>query len=274
MLLVPDEVLPRIWDAQVAPHLKNGVVLVFASGFNITFKEITPPEHADVVLVAPRMIGKGVRDTFVRGDGFPSLVAVAQDASGRAFDYALAIAKAIGSTRAGAIHSTFEEETTLDLYMEQIGEIYAKRASFEVLTEAGYTPEVILLELYASGESAEIAFAARDIGLWHQLKLHSRTSQYGQQVTAQRFQDPEARKNQLRAVVQHIESGAFAEEWQAEKAGGLARLREKTNENLRHPMQVAENRLYRILGRRDYDLDSAEWLEASGSEGDPGEAAA
>jgi ketol-acid reductoisomerase len=270
MLLVPDEILPRIWESDIEPHLKEGVVLSFASGFNITFEEVAPPAHADVVLVAPRMIGKGVRDTYVRGDGFPSLVAVAQDASGKAFDYALALAKGIGSTRAGAIHSSFEEETTLDLYMEQIGQIYSTRASFEVLTEAGYTPEAVLLELYASGETAEIAHAARDIGLFHQLKLHSRTSQYGQQVTSQRFQDAEARKDQLRAVVNHIESGAFAKEWDEEKANGLSRLKEKTDENLQHPMQQAENRLYRILKRRDHDIESATWLRDS--DGDDGSA--
>jgi ketol-acid reductoisomerase len=261
MLLIPDEILPAVWDRDIAPNLKDGAVLSFAHGYNITFGYVEPPASCDVVLVAPRMIGQGVRDTFVRGDGFPSVVAVAQDASGKALDNALAIAKGIGSTRMGAILTTFDEETQLDLYMEQIGSVYNLRASFEVLTESGFTPEIVLLELYASGETAEIYQASKEIGLIHQMKLHSRTSQYGQQVTSQMFQDTEARKESLRKVIQHIKSGDFAREWEAEQAAGAPRLIEKTNENLQHPMQEAENRLFRILGRRDYDLTSAVWLQ-------------
>jgi ketol-acid reductoisomerase len=261
MLLVPDEVQAEIFEPQIRPSLQEGAILCFAHGFNIHYGVIAPPENVDVVLVAPRMIGKGVRDTFVSGESFPSLVAVAQDHSGKALDHALAIAKGIGSTKAGVIVSTFREETELDLYMEQIGNIYAIRASFEVLTEAGYTPEAILLELFASGETAEIYKAAHDIGYFHQLRLHSRTSQYGQQVTSERFQDPEARKSQLRGVIGHIQSGEFAKEWEQEREAGLANLKAKTDENLKHPMQVAENRLYRILKRRDEDITDATWLD-------------
>ncbi|MFT3865031.1 MAG: ketol-acid reductoisomerase [Solirubrobacterales bacterium] len=261
MLLVPDEVQAAIFDDQIRPSLQSDAILCFAHGFNVHYGVIVPPPDVDVVLVAPRMIGKGVRDTFVDGEGFPSLVAVAQDHSGKALDHALAIAKGIGSTKAGVIVSTFKEETELDLYMEQIGNIYAIRANFEVLTEAGYAPEAILLELFASGETAEIFKAAHDIGLFHQLRLHSRTSQYGQQVTAERFQDPEARKSQLRKVIGHIQSGEFAKEWEAEREAGLVNLKAKTDENLRHPMQVAENRLYRILNRRDQDITEATWLD-------------
>jgi ketol-acid reductoisomerase len=261
MMLVPDEIMPVLYNQHIEPHLRNGMVLSFASGYNVTHKFITPPKGVDVVMVAPRMIGKGVRDTFVRGDGFPSLIAVEQDASGLALQRTLAIAKGIGSTRVGVVMSSFAEETTIDLFSEHLGEIYSLRLSYEVLTEAGCSPEAVLLEIYASGESSEIYAAARDLGLWGQVPLHSRTSQYGQQITSQLFADAEARRDQLRKIVRHIRSGEFAREWQEEQMRGMPELIAKTNENLRHPMQQAENRLYRLLKRRDYDLTSASWLQ-------------
>jgi len=260
MMLIPDEVMPAYYKEQLEPHLRDDMVLNFASGYNITFDLLLPPEFVDVVMVAPRMIGKGVRDTFLRGDGFPSLVAVEQDASGEALNRTLAIAKGIGSTRAGVVMSSFEEEATLDLFSEQSGDLFFPRIMFEVLTEAGFSPEAILLELYASGELSEIYAAARDMGLWHQLRLHSRTSQYGQQITSRKFLDMDATRDSLRKAVKHIQSGEFAREWQEEQDKGIPNLISETNENLKHPMQEAENRLYRMLGRRKSDITTATWL--------------
>jgi len=179
-LLIPDEVMPRVYAEHIAPELRAGMTLNFASSYNITFKRIVPPTNVDVVMVAPRMIGKGVRDTFVRSLGFPSLIAVQQDATGRAQALTLAIAKGIGSTRMGAVQSSFQEETTVDLFSEQSGSLYLLRLMFTALFEAGCNPDVVLLELYASGELSEVYASARDMGLWSQLRLHSHTSQYGQ----------------------------------------------------------------------------------------------
>ena len=260
-LLVPDEVMPQAYTEYIASELRPGKVLNFASGYNITFGFIQPPPDVDVIMVAPRMIGKGVRDTFLRGTGFPSLIAVHQDASGKAMEITLALAKGIGSTRMGAVLTTFTEETTVDLFSEQIGELYFRRIMFEVLTEAGCDPDVVLLEQYASGEWSEIYAAARDIGLWSQLRLHSLTSQYGQQVTSKRFLAADALREQMRRVVEHIRSGEFSEEWVREQQEGYENLLKVTTENLQHPMQAAENRLYRLLGRRDKDLVSPEWLQ-------------
>lgn len=260
-LLVPDEIMPKIYRQQVEPHLRPQMVLNFASGYNITFGFIVPPPDVDVTLLAPRMIGKGVRETYLRGSGFPSLIAVHQDASGKALETVLALAKGIGSTRVGVALTTFAEETTVDLFSEQSGDLYFPRLMFEVLVEAGCDPDVVLLELYASGELSEMYAAARDMGLWGQLRLHSRTSQYGQQITSLKFVDHEAIRNQLRKVVQHIQSGGFSREWAEEQERGFVNLIRVTNVNLQHPMQVAENRLYRLLGRRTEDLVSADWLE-------------
>jgi ketol-acid reductoisomerase len=259
-MLLPDEVMPEYYEREIAPYLHEGQVLNFASGYNIHFKFICPPPFVDVTLVAPRMIGKGVRDTFIRGVGFPSLIAVHQDFSGKALERTLAIAKGIGSTRMGVVLSSFEEEAVVDLFTEQSGDVYFPRVMFDVLTEAGYSSEAVLLELYASGELSEMYAAARDLGMYNQLRLHSRTSQYGQQVTSLKFLNMDAMRNSLRKVIGHIKSGEFAKEWHKEYEQGLPNLIKKTNENLQDPMQQAENRLYRLLGRRKKDIDRADWL--------------
>ena len=151
-LLVPDEVLPAVFSKNIAPHLKPDMLLNFAHGYNIHYKQIQPPSNVDVIMIGPRMIGRGVRETFLRGHGFPSLVAVHQDATGRAKARMLALAKGIGTTRMGAIESSFQEETEIDLFSEQSADIHIPRLMFEALTEAGFDPDVALLEIYASGE--------------------------------------------------------------------------------------------------------------------------
>jgi len=249
-LLLPDEVMPAVYSEQIADHLKPGDVLVFASGYNIYFGHMRPPDFVDVVMLAPRMIGKGVRDTFLSGEGFPSLIAVHQDASGKALQRTLALSKGIGSTKMGVIMSSFEEETIVDLFSEQIGGLYAIRRSYEALVEAGCTPETVLLELYASGEGIEIARAYRDLGLWEQITLHSRTSQYGQEVTSRLMPDEdESERQRLRRVIEHIRSGAFAREWETEQESDFAVFDRVRRQNLAHPMIKAERELYRILGR-------------------------
>lgn len=249
-LLIPDEVMPAIFQEQILPGLQEGDMLVFASGFNLTFDLLTPPQYVDTVLLAPRMIGHGVRETFLSGAGFPSLVAVEQNASGLAWDRLLALAKGIGSTRMGAIQSSFEEETTVDLFSEQIGGLYAIRRYFEVLVEAGCSPEVVLLELYASGEIVHIAQAYRDMGLWEQITTHSLTSQYGQEVTSQLTPEAENQERErLLRVIANIRNGVFARNWVQEQAAGYPTLKRVREENLNHPLVKEERRLYQRLGR-------------------------
>ncbi len=249
-LLVPDEVMAGVFETQVAPGLRSGDLLVFASGYNIAFDLITPPLEVDVVLIAPRMIGAGVRDTYLSGDGFPSLVAVHQAATGAAWGRTLALCKGIGSTRMGVIESSFLEEATVDLFAEQVGYLYAVRRYCEVLVEAGCSPEVAMLEFYASGEGIETAKAYRDIGLWDQITLHSRTSQYGQEVTARLSPaEEEAERARLRAIIARIQDGSFAREWSTEQQAGFPEFDRIRRANMDHPMRAAERHLYRILGR-------------------------
>src|SRR5579872_3480588 len=213
-LLVPDEVMPGIFRTEIMPRLRTDDLLILASGYNLFYGAITPPPMVDVAMVAPRMIGTGVRETFVRGEGFPSLLSVEQDHSGHALEGALAFAKGIGSTRAGVFLSSAEEETVCDLFNEHFGYLYELRRAYEVLTEAGYSPEAALLEFYVSGEEMELARAHAYMGLFHQLVLHSQTSQYGQLVTARLSPEQEAaEKGRLRGMIDHIRSGRFAKDW-------------------------------------------------------------
>ena len=249
-LLVPDEVMPQVFERDVAPNLASGNMLVFASGYNITFDLIRAPSDVDVVLIAPRMIGAGVRDTFLSGEGFPSLIAVHHSATETAFERMLALCEGIGSTRMGVIESSFLEETTVDLFAEQVGFLYAVRRYCEVLVEAGCSPEAAILEFYASGEGIETAKAYRDIGLWDQITLHSRTSQYGQEVTSRLpAEEEEAERARLRAIISHIQDGSFAREWASEQRAGFGEFNRVRALNMAHQMRAAERNLYKVLGR-------------------------
>jgi ketol-acid reductoisomerase len=224
MLLIPDEVMPEVYERDVAPHLRRGACVSFASGYNVAFGLLTPAAHLDVVLVAPRMIGPGVRDRYVTGQGFPSFVAVHQDATGRARARMLALAKGIGSTRSGCLEMTMAQEAHLDLFTEQgfgpaLG--LALRQSIELLVEQGYPPEAVLMEIYMSGELAYTAQRFVDTGLVAQMDFHSHTSQYGSMTRSARLMDVDLKPRLLEAL-DDIRSGRFAEEWTAEQRGGLA----------------------------------------------------
>ncbi len=250
MMLIPDEVAPAIFEAQIAPHISEGKVLVFASGYNIAFGFITPPPSMDIVLVAPRMIGAGVRDLYVAGRGFPSFIGVAQDHSGQARELALALAKGIGSTRAGVVEVTFAQEAELDLFTEQcFGPAFGQvlTTSIDLLVEEGYPPEAVLLELYMSGEFAYTLNKIAKLGMVEQSALHSPTSQYGSMSRGMRFVLPELR-TRMRDGLEEIRSGRFAQEWAAEHAAGaptLAALR-KAAQSL--PLHKLEQELRQALG--------------------------
>ena len=217
MLLIPDEIMPEVFKTYVAPNLVPGNLVVFASGYNIAFSLITPPDYVDVALVAPRMIGVGVRENFVSGSGFPSFVGVHHDATGTAKERMLAIAKGIGSTRAGCIEMSMHDEASLDLFTEQaFGPAFGRvlMTAIDLLVEAGYPPEAVLLELYLSGELAYTFEKMREVGLMQQMDFHSRTSQYGTVTRSARFMTlDEPIKEKMSAVLEEIRSGSFAEEW-------------------------------------------------------------
>lgn len=250
LLLIPDEVMPDVFQAEVAPHLTGGDALVFASGYTVAFGLLTPPPGVDVVLVAPRMIGAGVRDLYVSGHGFPAFIGVEQDASGQARDIALALAKGIGATRMGVVEVSFAQEAELDLFTEQcFGPAFGQvlTTAVNLLLDEGYPPEAVLLELYMSGELAYTLGKIAEMGLVEQTALHSRTSQYGSMSRGMRFLLPELREK-MQAGLDEIRSGAFAREWAEEQAAGAPTL-ELLKESARSlPLYQLERELRAALG--------------------------
>jgi ketol-acid reductoisomerase len=257
MLLIPDEVMPEVFRADIAPYLSEGKALVFASAYNVAFEQIVPPPTVDVILVAPRMIGAGVRDLYRHSDpilmggaGFPSFIGVAQDRSSRAQALALALAKGIGSTRMGVVQVTFRQEAELDLFTEQcFGPAFGHvlTSAVGLLLEEGYPPEAVLLELYMSGELSYTMQKIAELGLIEQSALHSRTSQYGSMSRGMRFMLPELRIK-LREGLDDIRSGRFVEEWAAEKAAGCPTLEALREAARSLPLYQLERELRQALG--------------------------
>jgi ketol-acid reductoisomerase len=229
-LLVPDEVMPEVYERDVAPHLAPGKLLNFAHGYNIAFDLIVPPPSVDVVMIAPRMIGSGVRDSYLSGEGFPSFVGVHHDATGKAKPRMLALAKAIGSTCAGCLEMTMLDEATLDLFTEQaFGPAFGRvmMTAIDTLVGAGYPPEAVLMELYLSGEMAYSFLKIRELGMLKQHELHSHTSQYGTITRSARYADLDPLLQQkMRESLEEIRSGAFAKEWSSDHGDKLALLKQ------------------------------------------------
>ena len=245
ILLIPDEVQPQVYQEHVQPHLRPGDLLCFASGYNIYYRAIVPPTGVGAILVAPRMIGRAVRNLYLERLGFPCLVASENDADDQAMQIALALAKAIGATRLGAFASSFREETVIDLFAEQMlwpGIIKLCLLYFEKLVAHGCDPEVVATELHLSGEFVEIAKAMITHGFFGQLKLHSQTSQYGQLSRADRMAPPEL-LSQVDLAVDQIISGRFHTEWVREQEAGKPHLRSLWQEALDHPLARAEANL-------------------------------
>ena len=249
ILLIPDDVHKEVYDRDIKHNLKRGGALCFAHGYSIYYGYVEPPSNIDIIMVAPRMLGKGVRDTYLSGQGFPSFVAVHQDYTGKAKERMLAIAKGIGSTRMGALLSTFEEETVIDLFSEHQSSLYAIRTEMEVLIEAGYSPEAVILDLYASGEGIEWSRGAVELGLFERMRLASPTAQFGHQVWGKKYFKETNTRDHLEEILKHIQNGDFAEDWYSEQQANFPRLKRVWRSNQEHPLAQAERKLYKILGR-------------------------
>lgn len=250
LILISDDAQPEVFERDIRPTLKAGDAISFAHGFNIHYGEITPPRTIDVVMVAPRMLGEGVRENFVNGRGYPSFVAVHQDASGRAHDVCLAIAKGIGSTRMGVLESSFEEEVLIDLFEEHQPALYALRCMYEALVEAGCSPEAVMLDLYASGESVKWAEAGRDYGAFERMKIASHTAQFGHLVWSKQYFDRDKTLDGMRRMIGNIKNGSFMKALSEQRRANMRAVESAEKDNDAHPMMVEEEKLYRFLGRR------------------------
>ncbi len=242
-LLIPDEEQPQVFREQIAPNLRAGTTVVVASGYNVAFQLFDLPTFIDVTMVAPRMIGAGVRERYLRGEPYPCFVSVERDVSGNAFRLALSIARGIGATRGGAILSSAREEAALDLFSEQAiwpVLIVAFRTAYEVLHQAGFSDEAILYEMYLSKEPAEVFERIAEQGLFGQLSLHSHTSQFGQ-LRASLADDGSWLYERFKHVLNDdILSGRFAREWSDVQAKGPEHLEQMRAEALASPIARAE----------------------------------
>jgi len=221
MILVPDHIQGPLYESEIAPNLTPGKTLMFAHGFSIHFGAIKAPAGVDVSMVAPKAPGHRVREVFTEGSGVPALVAVAQDASGKALENALAYATGIGSMRAGVIETSFREETESDLFGEQAvlcgGTAELIRAGFQTLVDAGYAPEIAYFECLH--ELKLIVDLIYEGGLNYMRFSVSDTAEYGDYVSGPRVVNDETRA-EMKRILSEIQSGEFARNWIAENKAG------------------------------------------------------
>ncbi|MGB7982627.1 MAG: ketol-acid reductoisomerase [Candidatus Nanopelagicales bacterium] len=248
MVLVPDPAQRGLYAEAIAPNLNPGDALFFAHGFNIRFGYITPPADVDVCMVAPKGPGHLVRREYVAGRGVPAIVAVEQDATGNAWALALSYAKAIGALRAGGIRTTFTEETETDLFGEQAvlcgGASKLVQTGFEVLTEAGYQPEVAYFECLH--ELKLIVDLMYEGGIAKQRWSVSDTAEYGDYVSGPRVIDAQVKAN-MQAVLADIQSGAFAARFIADQDAGAPEFAALRAEGEAHPIEATGRELRKLM---------------------------
>jgi ketol-acid reductoisomerase len=221
MILVPDHIQADLYNSEIAPHMTAGKTLMFAHGFNIHFGAITPPADIDVSMIAPKAPGHRVRELYTEGVGVPALIAVQQNASGKAHERALAYALALGCLKAGVIDTTFREETESDLFGEQAvlcgGASELIRAGFETLVEAGYAPEIAYFECLH--ELKLIVDLIQEGGLSYMRYSVSDTAEYGDYTRGPRIINAQTRA-EMKKILGEIQSGEFARQWIAENKSG------------------------------------------------------
>ena len=244
MMLVPDEHQAALYRDTVAPALKQGAVLAFAHGFNIHYGQIEPRADLDVIMIAPKGPGHLVRSTYTQGGGVPTLIAVYQDASGRAREIALSYASANGGGRAGIIETTFREETETDLFGEQAvlcgGATALVQAGFETLVEAGYAPEMAYFECLH--ELKLIVDLMYEGGIANMRYSISNTAEYGDLTRGPRIINEQTRE-EMRRILREIQSGEFAREYILENQAGAPTLKAKRRLGREHPIEEVGARL-------------------------------
>ncbi len=251
MLLLPNESLPEFYLSQIAPHLIRGQMLVFSSAYAITYGYIEPPPFVDVGLIAPRVSSSIVRPSYKSGEGFLSFIAVGQDSSGRAWNTLLALAKAVGSLKAGAIELSFERETELDLFMQQAilpAFYHIVMTAARVLIERGYPPEAALTELYLSGEFNHYLQQSARVGLLNTLKHTTLTNQYGTFSRMDRFNELKLERL-MEVTLDEIHTGEFAKEWTKEYTDGYRRLTNLLKQQQSLEIWELEQQTLEMLGR-------------------------
>jgi ketol-acid reductoisomerase len=249
MMLTPDQTQADVYYESIAPNLKEGDILAFAHGFNIHFNQIKPPKSVDVVMIAPKGPGHTVRSQYKEGRGVPSLIAIHQDASGKAKEFALAYASGIGAGRAGILETTFREETETDLFGEQAvlcgGVTELMKAGFETLVNAGYQPESAYFECVH--EMKLIVDLINQGGFAYMRYSISDTAEYGDYMVGKRIITDETRK-EMKKVLTEIQDGTFASRWIMEnKAGGRAEFLATRQRQSEHQLEKVGAELRKMM---------------------------
>ncbi|WP_419779206.1 ketol-acid reductoisomerase [Maridesulfovibrio sp.] len=248
MILLPDQVQAEVYKNDIAPNLKSGDVLAFGHGFNIHFEQIAPPADVDVIMAAPKGPGHLVRRTYTEGGAVPAIIAVDQDASGKAFDIALAYAKGIGATRSGVLQTTFREETETDLFGEQAvlcgGLSELIKAGFETLVEAGYKPEIAYFECLH--ECKLIIDLIYEGGLAKMRDSISDTAEYGDLTRGPRVINEESRK-EMKKILKEIQQGEFAKEFINENMTGKAHFSAMRRIGKEHQIEQVGGELRKMM---------------------------
>jgi len=249
MMLVPDHLQSRIYNESIQPHLGEGKTLMFAHGFNIHYQQIVPSPEIDVTMIAPKAPGHRMREIFTRGSGVPGLLAIHQDASGRAKENALAYGRGVGCTRAGVLETTFKEETETDLFGEQTvlcgGVTALVKAGFETLVEAGYQPESAYFE--CMHELKLIVDLFYQGGLGYMRYSVSDTAEYGDYSRGPRVIDDSVKQN-MKRILEEIQNGTFAREWIAENDEGRPRFNVLRQRDADHPIEQVGKTLREMMG--------------------------
>ena len=248
-MLIPDIEQPIVYRTQIASYMREGKALGFSHGFNIHFQQIIPPSHADVIMVAPKSPGKGLRDAYVNDFGVPALIAVAQDYSGRGKDLALAMSRAMGCTRAGVLETTFKDETETDLFGEQSvlvgGLISLITKGFEVLVEKGYQPELAYFEV--CNEMKLIMDLVYKGGFTGMLKAVSDTAKYGGLTVGPKVIDERVKEN-MNIILKDIQSGDFAKDWASNLEKSKAKLNTLMEDITNHSIEEVGKFIRKMAG--------------------------
>ena len=238
MVLLPDENQPLVYKNEIAPNLKDGAALAFAHGFNIHYNQIVPPKNVDVIMIAPKGPGHTVRSEFLKGGGVPSLIAVHQDATGKARDIALSYAAANGGTKGGVIETDFRQETETDLFGEQAvlcgGLVELIKTGFETLTEAGYAPEMAYFECLH--EMKLIVDLIYEGGIANMNYSISNNAEFGEYVTGGEVINQQSREA-MRNALKRIQSGEYAKMFITEGATNYASMTARRRQNAAHPVE-------------------------------------
>jgi ketol-acid reductoisomerase len=248
MILLPDQLQKEIFYKSVEPNLEEGNILCFAHGFNIHYSQIIPSKNIDVIMIAPKGPGHIVRRMYTQNSGVPAIIAIEQDFSGKAKDYSLAYAKAIGAGRVGIITTTFKEETETDLFGEQAvlcgGTTELIRAGFDTLIEAGYQPEIAYFEVLS--ELKLIVDLIYEGGISRMRYSISDTAEYGDIVVGKKIITEETRKN-MKKVLEDIQTGEFAKDWILENQAGRPVFNAMKKKEENHPIEIVGKELRKMM---------------------------